>query len=132
MPQPLFDDELLTLPQIEKEQLLSSGLEVIELGGEAVARAAKYFNSHRPLHLNDCFALALAEDIEDAILLTGDSALRRISKGKGVEVRGILWVTDELEARGTVALKSIYDALYYLEQDPLVFLPHQEVRRRMQ
>ena len=62
-------------------------------------------------------------------MLTGDSVLRRISEGKGVEVRGILWVADELEAHGTVALRSLYDALLFLEQDPLVFLPQQELRR---
>jgi predicted nucleic acid-binding protein len=128
--QPLFDDELLSISKTEKRELRALGLEVRELNGAAVAQAAKYFNSHPRLTLNDCFALALAEDIESCILLTGDRDLRNIAEGKGIEARGTLWVMDELEDNRIVDLKTLYDALCLFEQDPLVFLPAHEVRRR--
>jgi hypothetical protein len=56
IPQSLFDDELLKLRKIEKDELEGSDLEVRKLDGEA-------------------------EDIQDPILLT--DAFRRIAEGKG-------------------------------------------------
>jgi predicted nucleic acid-binding protein len=52
-----------------------------------VQRAAQYFNQHRRLKLNDCFALTFAEGTKESILLTGDGQLRRIAQVKGLEVR---------------------------------------------
>ena len=83
------------------------------------------------MKLNDCFALALAEDIEDSILLTGDGPLRDISRGNGVEVRGVLWITDELEKHDIVPLPRLYDALLLFHDDDLVFLPRNEIMRRL-
>ncbi|MCZ7620159.1 MAG: hypothetical protein M5U32_18315 [Myxococcota bacterium] len=77
----------------------AAGLEIRELPGESVARAARHFNENRHPQLNDCFALALAEDIDDCVLLTGDGALRRVAEENGVEVRGVLWIIDQLEAK---------------------------------
>ena len=57
MPNTLFDDEWLCLSPAEKKRLCEQGLEVRELPGPAVERAAVYFNRHRRLKLNDCFAL---------------------------------------------------------------------------
>jgi len=80
MPDTLFDDEWLSLTTAEKKRLRKLGLEVRTLPGPQVARAARYFNRHRRLKLNDCFALVLAEETEDSILLTGDGLLRRIAE----------------------------------------------------
>lgn len=90
----LFEDEWLSLSADEKRQLCKQGLEVRELPGPSVQRAARYFNKHRRLKLNDCFALTLAEDTKDSILLTGDGQLRRIAQASGIEVRGVHWITD--------------------------------------
>ena len=89
MPSILFEDEWLDLGRKEKRRLQDLGLEVRDLPGPMVERAARYANRHRRLKLNDCFALALAEDIEDSILLTGDRTLRRVAERKGQEVRGV-------------------------------------------
>ena len=83
------------------------------------------------IKLNDCFALTLVEDIEDSILLTGDGPLRDIAEGNGIEVHGVLWLTDELESNGTLPLCSLHDALRILYEDDLVFLPANEVLRRI-
>ena len=76
MPDTLFEDEWLCLSQAEKQALCDLGLDVRTLPGRLVERASRYFNQHTRLTLNDCFALVLAEEIEDCILLTGDSPLR--------------------------------------------------------
>ena len=114
-----------------QENAVRRRLEVRELPEPAVTRAAAYFNRHRRLTLKDCFALALAEDIDNSILLTGDGPLRAIAEGNGIEVRGVLWVTDELESHGIVPPRRLYDALHLFHDDDLVFLPANEVVRRI-
>lgn len=131
MPNTLFEDEWLCLTEAEKRALCGLGLEVRDLAGPLVQRAGRYFNQHSRLKLNDCFALTLAEEIGECILLTGDGPLRRIAESDGIEVRGVLWATDELEAHGIVPLATLHDALQLFHEDDLVFLPEAEVLRRI-
>lgn len=131
MPDTLFDDEWLSLSDDEKETLRDLGLEVRSLSGELVQCAGAYFNQHVRLKLNDCFALTLAEDIADCILLTGDRSLRRVAEDKGIEVHGVLWVMDELEAHNIESPDVLRAALQLFRDDDLVFLPPDEIARRM-
>ena len=111
--------------------LRDGGLELRELPGPAVTRAAAYFNRHSRLMLSDCFALTLAEEIDGSVLLTGDATLREVAEGKGIEVHGVLWVIDELESHGIVPLRRLHDALRLFRADELVFLPEAEIMRRI-
>lgn len=131
MPNTLFEDELLCLTEQAKLTLCERGLEVRSLPGQSVSRAQQHFNEHRGLALNDCFALALAEELEDAILMTGDGLLRRIAGRNGIDVRGVLWATDELELHEVVPRRAIYDALRLYQDDDMVFLPADEIKRRL-
>ena len=131
MPDVLFEDEWLSPPAKEKKVLRKGGLEVRELPEIAVSRAIVYFNRHKRLSYHDCFALALAEDITGSILLTGDSLLRSIAETNGIEARGVLWVVDELERHGIVPLRRLYDALRVFHDDDMIFLPKDEVARRI-
>jgi hypothetical protein len=131
MPDILFADEWLCLSDDEKSSLRALGLDVRTLPGPLVERAGQTFSRHSRLKLNDCFALTLAEEIGDGILLTGDGPLRRIAEGKGLEVRGVLWVTDELETHGVLTAPALHAALQILADDGLVFLPKDEVLRRL-
>lgn len=130
IPDTLFEEELLSLTEAERCTLVERGLEVRSLPGPLVLRAARYANQHRALSLNDCFALTLAEET-DAILLTGDGSLRKVAERRGVDVRGVLWITDELEAHEVVPPKDVYTALELFLDDDLVFLPQAEVQERM-
>jgi predicted nucleic acid-binding protein len=71
------------------------GLQVVELPGtrviEIVEMAGKYPRPSRP----DLSALVLARS-EGVVLLTGDRALRAAAEEEGVEVRGVLWLLDEM------------------------------------
>ena len=131
IPDILFEDERLCISDGKKIALRQRGLEVRKLSGTSVTRVQRYFNEHNPLKLNDCFALALAEDIECSILLTGDRSLRDVSRGNGADVRGVLWITDELEKHDIVPLPRLYDALQLFHDDNLVFLPRNEIIRRL-
>ena len=131
MPDTLFEDEWLCLTDTEKRALRDLGLEIRSLPGQLVHRASSYFNKHSQLALNDCFALTLAEAIGDCILLTGDGPLRRIAESSDIEVRGVLWVTDELEVHEVESPAVLHAALQSFQDDDLVFLPPDEVSRRI-
>ena len=131
IPQPLFDDEILSVTDSYKEELLSLGLEVHEVDGNGVKRASAYYNQHRALQIHDCFALILAEDIDDSILLTGDRNLRTVATNLGIEVHGVLWATDQLEVHSIVSIQQLHEALNTLAQDALVFLPDDEIKTRL-
>ncbi len=129
IPDILFENEWL-YPS-NKNFLCSSKLDVRELPGPDVERAATYFNRHRALKINDCFLLAMAESLKGSILLTGDRALRTIAASNGIEVHGILWVIDALQSQEIVPLRELYDALQLFHDDPRVFLPTHEILQRI-
>ncbi len=131
MPDILFEDEWLCLSDAEKRALTTQGLEVRSLPGPSVARAQRHRNLNPRLKLNDCFALSLAEDIDDGLLLTGDGLLRRVAGECGVEARGVLWATDQLEQHKIVSLLKLHKALELFRDDALVFLPVEELRKRI-
>jgi predicted nucleic acid-binding protein len=131
MPDVLFEDELLTFGSITKAELRALGLQVVELDARGTSRAFEHFARHQPLTVHDCFALALAEQVDNCILMTGDGLLRRIARGMRIEVHGVLWAIDELERTGLATPRQLYEALRLFEQDSLVFLPPSEVRKRI-
>ena len=131
MPHTLFEDEWLCLTQDEKQTLRELGLDVRILSHQLLQRTARHYNRHARLTLNDCFALALAEKIEDCILLTSDNPLRGIAQENGIEVHGVLWTIDELEVHGVLPPRVLHDALHLFREDDLVFLPADELSRRI-
>jgi hypothetical protein len=132
MPNTLFDDQWLSLTAAEKRRLRRLGPDVRILPGPSVKRAQEYFNRHPRLKLNDCFALVLAEATADCILLTGDALVRRIAEDVGLEARGVLWATDELEAHKIVSLRRLHQARRSFFEDASAFLSDEEVLRRLQ
>lgn len=129
IPDILFENEWLYPP--DEKLLHSSKLDVRELSGSDVKRAAAYLNRYRTLKINDCFLLAMAESLKGSILLTGDQALKTIAERNGVEVHGVLWVIDTLQSQGVVPLRELYDALHLFHDDPRVFLPTHEILQRI-
>ena len=128
-PDTLFENEWLSPP--DKKILCSGKLNVRELPGADVQRAAAYLNRHRTLKINDCFLLAMAERLKESMLLTGDQALRAVAERNGIEVHGVLWVIDILQSQGIVPLRKLCDALRLFHDDPRVFLPIDEILRRI-
>ena len=90
-----------------------------------------HYNRHARLTLNDCFALVLAEQIENCILLTSDNPLRGIAQASGIEVHGVLWTIDEMEVHRVLPPRVPHDALRLFREDDLVFLPADELSRRL-
>lgn len=131
IPNVMFEDEFLDLGNYEREDLLTSGLTVSVLSGEAVGMAVEYGSAFKRLSINDQFALALAKTTEESILLTGDMALRNAATSQSVEVRGLLWLCDQMEEHRTIAAKMLREALIALDEDEFVRLPRNELRKRI-
>lgn len=91
IPDILFYEEL----EESHPELLEQGLTPLELSSESMIKAQElgsiYINPSR----NDCIALA-ASIQEECTLLTGDRALRNAAKKEGVEIKGTIWVIEEL------------------------------------
>ena len=132
MPQTLLDDELIQLTDDEKRELIDRGLQTRHLDAAGLVQAERYFDRYPALAWNDCLALRMAEEIEAAILLTGDRLLRRIATDNAVEVHGVIWALDEMDRLAVVEPAGLAVAVQVLLDDPLVFLPDQELRERLQ
>ena len=131
MPQSLVDDELIRLTNREKRELIDLGLQTRHLDAAGLIQAERYYDRYPALAWNDCLALRMTEETEAAILLTGDSLLRRIATEKAIDVHGVIWALDELNRLAVVKPAGLAVAIQTLLDDPLVFLPDRELRRRL-
>lgn len=71
------------------------GLRSLEASGQEVRQVAFLAAQQRRISANDLFAFVLAR-ARKAILVTGDSNLRRLATVEEMTVHGTLWVLDEL------------------------------------
>lgn len=94
---PVQQDKMLGIAKAEWEALEADGLDIIDLDPAQVAIAFELKARHAALSAVDCFSLSLARSFRGSILLTGDAQLGQIcEQAYGVEVRDVVWVTDQL------------------------------------
>ena len=129
---PLVAAELNDFGSSDWADLRNRGLDIVDLDSTQVERAFALKAMFPGLSSYDCFSIALVEATDAAMLLTGDQQLRKRATGLGVRVHGILWVADEIESGSLISPSDLADALTLLEADPLVFLPVDEVRKRIE
>lgn len=132
IPDLLFEDELLSLTDEEKQFLLYGGLKVQTLSGAQVALAYQYRKEFTRLSLHDNFALVLAEDTEACVLLTGDENLKNLARQKDVRSHGMLWLLDLIYEHETAPLRVLIDAINKYIEDPFVWLPDDELQTRLE
>lgn len=87
------------------------------------------FSVRQGVSISDASVWLLAET-ESAILLTGDSKLRKSAKSTGVAVRGVLWVIDQLVEQAKLTKLMAADALSKMLAAG-AFLPTEECRSRI-
>lgn len=87
------------------------------------------FSTTAGVSISDASVWWLAKT-EKAILLTGDSKLRKGARDDGVEVRGMLWVVDELVNLKRVAVSAAAAALEKMIAQG-AFLPASECEQRI-
>lgn len=130
IPNTMFAEELLDLGEYSRDQLLKLGFSLSEISGNGVLVAQGHMSAHKKLSIQDCFALALAQE-KDAILMTGDGLLRKVSQKNGVETHGVLWFSDLIEEHQLVTNDFLRDCLLTLQQHPTTRLPKKELQDRI-
>ena len=131
VPDVMYADEWLDLGSYEREDLLACGLSISVLDSNGVEIAYQYGETYRRLSVYDRFAMALAKTTDDAILLTGDRAMTNAALEQDVDVRGLLWLCDQMNEHETIASGPLRDALVALDEDEFVRLPRAELRKRI-
>jgi len=126
IPNTLFEEELLRFTEDEK-RLLLQGLQVVDLPGSSVLRAQQVIHDLPHLSIHDGFAFALAEVNPGCILLTGDGRLRALGASNGMEVRGVLWIIDEIHTNTLTNVGVLLEALRMFSSDPSVRLPRRSL-----
>lgn len=91
VPDLLFYDELAE----HHAYLLEQGLCLGEMTPDTLRYVSELVMHVQGPSRYDCFALALAKQ-ENCPLLTGDKALRMAAQAERVEVRGTLWLVEEM------------------------------------
>lgn len=122
IPNTLFEDELLKFTG-EQKAMLANKMQVVDLPGESVLRARQILHDLPRLSIHDAFAFALAESCPGCVLLTGDGGLRALAAKHKIEIHGLLWVIDEINANALAAADEILAALRTLSDDPTARLP---------
>ena len=131
MPTELYEYELLSFDEKEKQYLKALGLELSDLDGDQMKRVQKYWQKDQRLSVRDCYALTLAETTEDAILLTGDHNLKKSSEALFIETHGVLWLFDQLTDQNYCTPDNGLVALDIWLVSPSVYLPEGELRKRI-
>jgi predicted nucleic acid-binding protein len=132
IPDTLFYNELIELTESERTTLINSGLKILETPPTGISRIQGISRQFPALSIYDCFAFALAERLQNSILLTGDKTLRRIATNHRIEVHGILWAIDEMYKTATATVKELYDALILFEKDPTIRLPKKDLENYLE
>lgn len=131
-------DETFAVPNIlyaeeleqQQPQLPRLGLQIKSLSGESVARAMALKQHYAGTSTNDLFALELARECE-CPLLTGDKALRNAAEGEGIEIRGTLWLVDQLVQKKIISVAAARTS-YKKMRDAGSRLPWAEAEKRLQ
>lgn len=93
------------------QALIAEGkLRVHSFTPKELAELVTFRAVHSSLSLEDCSAWRIADQLQ-AILLTGDSALRRKAAAAGLEVHGSLWLLDELVSQSLIDFPGACGAL---------------------
>lgn len=131
IPVTVFKSELRDLSPAEVIQLQKQGLQTVDQPPSQVERAMKLRSNRPTLSFNDCLCLALAETLENAIVLTGDRRLRDEALKLSLETHGVLWICDHLALANVCSYEAIHRGLTTLLRDSLVYLPRDELEKRI-
>ncbi|MDP1527482.1 MAG: DUF3368 domain-containing protein [Rhodocyclaceae bacterium] len=100
VPDVLFYEEL----DEQHGYLIDMGLEVRELDDRMVAHVFDLAGQYKRPGRYDLFALVLAAE-ENCPLLTGDKDLKAAAENEHVEVRGTLWLVEEMVRAGKISVQ---------------------------
>lgn len=131
VPLPIRVSEILDFSDQQWRHLDDNGMITHDLSPEEVTQAFALKSHHPSLSANDCFCYVTAL-VYTGMLLTGDALLRRVAGENGLPVHGVLWVIDELVRSKACGTSLLIRALRAWQNDDTVFLPPQEITKRLE
>lgn len=131
VPYPIRESELLDFTQLEWDMLEAGGLETYDLTSPQMREVFAVRRINPGLSAFDCMCLVSTRHHENGVLLTGDKLLRNTAKREELRTHGVLWIVDELRAKSDYDEALIRMALEIWRDDQSVFLPQDEVQRRL-
>jgi hypothetical protein len=112
------------------QQLLDSGLQIIELTSQEMTVMQRLKSTNAALSLPDCAAYVGAQR-PDHELLTGDGVLRSLAAARGLPHHGVLWIMDHLLESGAATTVELHTGLTTLSQHNRCRLPRHEIEIRL-
>jgi predicted nucleic acid-binding protein len=130
VPDALYEDELIDLGDLDREQLKGLGLRVESLDPVGMARAVAYQTARPKFTFHDCLAVTLAVT-NDWPLLTGDRRMRALAEEEHLEVHGVPWIIVRFAEHRIVDRPTLANALRGMLEDPRTRLPQAEINKRL-
>lgn len=131
-----LDVELCTtdfvLEELEEDQRIifeHSTMRICTSDPNSISQITNLKENNPGLSFEDCSVWHHAK-LLDGILVTGDGKLRRKATEEGIEVRGIIYLIDEIKAQGISELNECISILKLLKSINLR-LPLQEIDKRI-
>ena len=124
-PDILFDQEL----KQQHAHLLDIGLEILILKPESIRFSFHLLARYGKTSIHDLMALSLAKQ-ENCPLLTGDKALRDAAQNEDIQVRGTIWILEELITHNKISKDDAIEALEKMENAGRR-LPFDEAKKRL-
>ena len=114
----------------QQEQLLSEKLIKIGASKEDMLSIFNLTEQHIGLSYEDCSTWYFAKKM-DGILVTGDGLLRKKARASGIEVKGVIYIIDQIKEQKLLSTKICIEKLKLLKElnDRL---PMNEIESRIQ
>lgn len=122
------DEPELIIPN--SEQVLNAGFQVYSLNSSEIIEVFELNTKYARPSLNDIFGLVVAKK-NNAILLTSDGGLRKSALKENVEVRGILWILDEMINNKVIDKRTAVKSLNKIRAEGS-YLPENECDKRLE
>jgi predicted nucleic acid-binding protein len=99
----------------QQEQLLSDTLIKIVSNQEDMTTIFELSEKHTGLSFEDCSTWYFAQKM-DGILVTGDGKLRTKARASGVEVRGMIYIIEQIKIQGLLPIVDCVEKLRELKE----------------
>lgn len=96
--------DVLYMEELEEQHgdLPGYGLQIRKLSTESITFAIELAERYSGPSFNDLFAFILAKQ-EACPLITGDLQLRKLAEEEGIELRGTIWIVEQMIEAGIVS-----------------------------
>ena len=121
----LFEQEL----KQNHADLISKGLKLLDLETSSIGQLEELGNQYKGISRFDLMALILAKR-EQVPLLTGDRKLRQVCLIEEIEVRGTLWLMEQMFTEKFISVRQA-EVAYQRMQDDGSRLPWDEVEKQL-